>query len=170
MVVQRFCLVATLRYCTLSWDCFDWFFLITGITRTSFVVVPCKLWSFCCCSTLLLFLFSLSINAVDLRCLLFLPFLWHFLIKLERINFSVVYLICSWKIFTITVALSLLYLRACVSFCLSYQFLYWFLVLFASTLFGRWLQHHGLTGHIRFLFHPMLDNILILLRHLIDTQ
>ena len=41
---------------TLSWDCFDWFFLITGITRTSFVVVPCKLLSFlffvppCCCS------------------------------------------------------------------------------------------------------------------------
>ena len=39
------CLVATLRDRTLSWVRFDWFLLITGITRTSFVVVPRKLLS-----------------------------------------------------------------------------------------------------------------------------
>jgi len=48
------CLVATLGGCTLSWDCFDWFFvLITGITHTSFVVPRKLLSSFVpphCCS------------------------------------------------------------------------------------------------------------------------
>ena len=77
------CLVATLGDRTLSWVRFDWcFVLITGITRTSFVVVPRKLLSFSCCATPLLFLFS-SFDAVDLRwplrlrCPLFSPTFWH---------------------------------------------------------------------------------------------
>ena len=74
-------------YVVLRIDCF-FFIFFAGITRTSFVV-PCKLWSSFvpsrCCS-----FFSLSIDAVDLRCPLFSPTFWHFLVKSERIIVSMV--------------------------------------------------------------------------------
>jgi len=87
------CLVATLGDRTLSWVRVDWcFVLITGITRTSFVV-PRKLLSFSCCATPLLFLLF---DAVDLRCPLALSALFADALKNYRFGGS--WLICSWKL------------------------------------------------------------------------
>ena len=107
-IVYNFFLVATLgdrSYVALSSFCFDWcFVLITGITRTSFVVVPRKLLS-SFCSTPLLFLSS-SLDAVDLRC----PFFCRpcgIRVELERTIVSVV-LDPQLETLAITMALSLL--------------------------------------------------------------
>ena len=141
LVVRRFCLVATLGDRTLSWDCLDWFFLITGIIHTIFVV-PHKLWSSfvppCCCSFFLFQLMSLTcvstlfVNLVVLSCSIRENYCFGCLldIQLETLcNCHDTFLLCWW---------------ACELLCLNQL-----PVLFASSLFGHWLQHQGLTSPIK---------------------
>jgi len=125
---------------TLSWDCFDWFFLITGITHTSYVVVPRKLLSSS-------FFHPVVVSFVRC-CRLALSALFADALKNYRFGGS--WLICSWELSRLPWHFVCLLMSSCVAFFIPVDF---DSVLFASSfvLFGRWLQHQGLTGPIGFL-------------------
>jgi len=91
-----------------------------------------------------------SLDAVDLRCPLFLPTFWHSCWIRKNYRFSGSWLICSWKLSRLPWHFVCLLMSSCVAFFIPVDF---DSVLFASSfvLFGRWLQHQGLTGPIGFL-------------------
>jgi len=151
------CLVATLGDRTLPWVRFDWcFVLITGITHTSFIVVPRKLLSSFvpprCCS---FFLRSMP-STCGVR--FFLPTFWHSCWIRKNYRFGGSWSAagnsrdCHGTFFACWWARASLFFRIFFrsifrSFVLdTVRVLYSFVLSFVR--FGHWLQHHGLTGPI----------------------
>ena len=128
-------------------DCFDWFFLITGITRTTSVVLN-NFWFFC--STPLLFLFSLLMSTCVLT--LFTNTFWHFSAELQRIFVLVVLDLQLETLCNCHSTFFALLMRSCVAL---FFFISIFVLIFSTLrVFLLWtlVATYGITGPIKSIF------------------